>query len=119
MRRLTVLAVTLGLLWMTGCCGPARYWKATDINTGRVFYTADTEGTPVSDLRSPVFVSSDGKIVGLSSYELELVGEAEWRGESGASVEVKSMWIDDVIKCKALITPANAPPKPDEYLIVD
>lgn len=101
--RIALLALTLAAtLAAPGCCSgwPARYWQATDLGSGRVFYTADTGAAPLSMQRGPMFISSEGSLVGLASYELKAIDQATFESATGCTVGV-SMYPN--VGCKATI----------------
>jgi hypothetical protein len=75
-----------------GGCAEIRYWRADDLSSQRVFYTADTETQPLGAFGSAIFISSEGTIVGLSNFELRrITEEAFFRHTGGATVTVTDL----------------------------
>ena len=101
MRAILVVALTLTLL--SGCCGVGnvRYWKARDLSSGKTFYTVDTIAVPLSGQAGVEFVSAEGRIVRLSSYELQTIDREEFERATGRKA---GAWVDlSNFKCEAYI----------------
>lgn len=87
---MAVVALTLG-----GCCGGTRprYWKATEITSKSVYWTADTADWPIGLAGGPVFLTTDGKLVGLASYELQSVSDVEFEAATRRRAGVGPVWM--------------------------
>ncbi len=93
-RVLLVAALAMLLLLGSGCCAFAnlRYWRVLDLDGGRTYYIADTNALPLAKTNGAHFVSTDGKFVKISRYELEPMSRAEWEAASRATAEIEYVY---------------------------
>ena len=91
------LATTLLVATTSGCCD-VRYWRATNLDGGQVFYTVDTFDHPIGTLGYPVFISSRGTLVGLASWELEIITRQDYVAATGSDAVT---WLDMNYRCCA------------------